>query len=145
MAAKSLVVAVALLAEICASAGPALLTMCIHEDGTVRYEPTMALCCKQNEQGQGECCSHDESKPFDDHDLTPEDACKDYGVVFTQVPTTVTSIKQILSDDLGICELLPIVAVTPGLPVVESSISLGSCGPPGNHTLLDLSTVVLRI
>lgn len=142
---KLIVVAIALLAEVCASAGPALLTICVHEDGTVRYEPTMALCCKQNEQGHGECCSHEEGRPVDDHVVSPVDSCSDYGVVFTQVPTPVTSIKQILSDNLGLCELLPVDVLAPSFPIVQSSISLGSCGPPGNHTLQDLSTVVLRI
>jgi len=137
--------AVALVAEVCAAGGPNFLTLCIHEDGTVRYEPTMALCCKQDEQGRGECCSHQEGKPFESEGVTPEDPCQDYGVVFTQVPTPTSSLKQILTDGIGLCELLPVVLLNPGAPIPEPSTASGCCGPPGNHTLLDLSTVVLRI
>ena len=145
MAGNPLVVAIFLLAEVCASAGPALLTLCIHDDGTMRYEPTMALCCKLNDQGQGECCSHEEGKPFEGGALTPEDSCQDFGVVISQVSISAASIKQILTPGTEICDVLPVVARTPGVPLFERSIAAGGCGPPGDHTLLDLSTVVLRI
>src|SRR5579872_610252 len=138
-------IAIAFVAEVCAAGGPNFLTLCIHEDGSARYEPTMALCCKQDGQGHGECCSHQEGKPFESEGITPKDPCQDYGVVFTQVPTPAPSIKQILTDNLGLCEFLPVVILNPEAPIFESSIAFGCCGPPGNHTLLDLSTVVLRI
>lgn len=142
---KVLCVAVALVAEVCASAGPSLLTLCVHEDGTVRYEPTMALCCKQNEQGHGECCSHDESSSPESRGITQDDACQDFSVALSQLPVPPLSVKQFLANGSALSELLPITAILPAVPLSEVSVSSGFCGPPPDHLLKDLSTVVLRI
>jgi hypothetical protein len=139
------VVVIALIAEVCATAGPSLLTLCIHEDGSVRYEPTLALCCKQNEQGQGECCSHETGSPFEGGELTPEDTCSDYSLAFIQLQISAPSIKRILSDFQVILEQLPVVVQLPGAAVVDSRISRGRDKPPEDRILSDLSTVVLRI
>src|SRR6187549_1477931 len=91
-------VALALVAEVCAAGGSSLLTLCVHEDGTLRYEPSFALCCKLNDQGQGECCSHLESGADEHHGFTPETTCQDYEVRFTQVFVPSTSVRQFLPD-----------------------------------------------
>ncbi len=139
------VLAIALVAELCAAGGSALLTLCVHEDGTVRYEPTLALCCKQNEPGQGECCSHEVSPANETHGVAPENPCQDYGVSFVQVIVRSPSLKQFLVDSPALQGLVSIAALVPAEPALESSAATRSCGPPRDHLLHDLSTVVLRI
>ena len=146
MFAKNLgVLAVALVAEVCAAGGPNFLTLCIHEDGTVRYEPTLALCCKQNQQGQGECCSHEGADPAEQNGIDQDDACQDYGVTISQVVLPRQSIKQFLLDGAALTEWLPLVALVPVLPFSRQHAAIDGCGPPRDHILSDLSNVVLRI
>lgn len=142
---KLAVVTIALVAEVCAAGGPNFLTLCIHEDGTVRYEPTMALCCKQDERGKGECCSHEDGDAGERDGIDADDACQDFGVFFSQVSVTRPSIRQFLLDGSVLSELLPIVAFLPESPFARESAAFDCCGPPRDRILLELSTVVLRI
>lgn len=139
------VLAVAFAAELCAAGGPNFLTLCIHEDGSVRYEPTMALCCKPIEQGKGECCAHEESRSEDRHGMESDENCQDFGVTFSQVFVPRQSIRQLLLDAPALYEVLPIVAVLPVSPFSRESAAVDCCGPPRDRILHDLSTIVLRL
>jgi hypothetical protein len=139
------VLAIAFVAEICTSGGSSLLTLCVHEDGSVRYEPTLALCCKPTDAGKGECCSHEEGKSGERDGIEEDDACQDYAVLFSQVVPSKPSIRQYLLDGPAHFEWLPIIAVLLETPFARESAAFENCGPPQDRILHELSTIVLRI
>jgi hypothetical protein len=146
MAANKLgVLALTLVAHIYASGAPGLLTLCVHNDGVVQYEPTLELCCQLNEQGQGECCSFEDAHPGESDGFTPEDGCQDYCVILSQVPVSPSSVERLLLGSPELREVLSTWVVPPANPILEWPVSSGFCGPPPDHVLKDLATVVLRI
>lgn len=136
--------AIALVAEICAAGGPNFLTICIHQDGSVRYEPTMALCCRQDAKGQGECCSAGHADHGSADGVESDDPCEDYGVAFSQISVSRPSLKRVLSDG-PVTVLFPLLIVLPDSPVTPEASDFAAWRPPRDRILHDLSTIVLRI
>ena len=135
------VLSLAFAAEFCAVAGPAVLTLCVHEDGSIRYESALALSCRTDEPGGGDCCSHQESVPLRNREVSPVDNCEDYGVNLVQV----VPVRPQPVEEPVVCAILPLLGLAPNLPARRCSLDADSPEHPRDHVLQDHSTVFLRL
>lgn len=130
-----------LLAQVIALAGPGGIVLCVHEDGTARYESVAALCCEGSQSGET-------SPPQAGSDgiAAAQDHCLDCPASLTAVPPASWELLAPIPGDP--CSALPgeLPRLWLSLPDSRPSCGGNASGPPlRGDRLAHLSTVVLQV